>query len=132
MVCNSIQGLNTYTYCSLQTLCENCSLNSKLKNVLIFNSKLSRSNSDPFFVCVAEESSSSSDVWLNREQSMQTPVMMPSPHLTSTVMREPKRLRPEDSYMGVYTMPPEQQQHQHLTHPHTPQPHHHQTAMDYK
>lgn len=88
------------------------------------------------FSCVAEESSSSSsEVWLNREQSMQTPVMMPSPHLTSTVMREPKRLRPEDSYMGVYTMPPEQQQQQHPqhhTHPHTPQPHHHQTPMDYK
>ncbi|KAF4091293.1 hypothetical protein AMELA_G00035380 [Ameiurus melas] len=81
-----------------------------------------------------ESSSSSSEVWLNREQSMQTPVMMPSPHLTSTVMREPKRLRPEDSYMGVYTMPPEQQQQQHPqhhTHPHTPQPHHHQTPMDY-
>uniref|UniRef100_W5KDX2 Cohesin subunit SA n=1 Tax=Astyanax mexicanus TaxID=7994 RepID=W5KDX2_ASTMX len=61
----------------------------------------------------AEESSSSSDMWLNREQSMQTPVMMPSPHLTSTVMRDPKRLRPEDSYMGVYTMPPEQQQQPH-------------------
>uniref|UniRef100_A0A8B9KJ28 Stromal antigen 2b n=1 Tax=Astyanax mexicanus TaxID=7994 RepID=A0A8B9KJ28_ASTMX len=80
----------------------------------------------------------SSDMWLNREQSMQTPVMMPSPHLTSTVMRDPKRLRPEDSYMGVYTMPPEQQQQpqpppppQHHTHPQTPQPHHHQTPMDY-
>uniref|UniRef100_A0A672S8G5 Cohesin subunit SA n=1 Tax=Sinocyclocheilus grahami TaxID=75366 RepID=A0A672S8G5_SINGR len=60
-----------------------------------------------------EESSSSSEVWMSREQSMQTPVMMPSPHLTSTVMREPKRLRPEESYMG------------------TPQPQHHQTAIDY-
>ncbi|XP_046705064.1 cohesin subunit SA-2 isoform X2 [Silurus meridionalis] len=89
---------------------------------------------------LSEEESSSSEVWLNREQSMQTPVMMPSPHLTSTVMREPKRLRPEDSYMGVYTMPPEQQQQQqqqqqqhpqHHTHPHTPQPHHHQNPMDY-
>uniref|UniRef100_A0AAR2LA16 Cohesin subunit SA n=1 Tax=Pygocentrus nattereri TaxID=42514 RepID=A0AAR2LA16_PYGNA len=59
------------------------------------------------------ESSSSSEVWLNRDQSMQTPVMMPSPHLTSTVMRDTKRLRPEDSYMG------------------TPQPHHHQTPLDY-
>uniref|UniRef100_A0AAR2JQ12 Cohesin subunit SA n=1 Tax=Pygocentrus nattereri TaxID=42514 RepID=A0AAR2JQ12_PYGNA len=64
------------------------------------------------------ESSSSSEVWLNRDQSMQTPVMMPSPHLTSTVMRDTKRLRPEDSYMGVYTMPPEQQQPQ-------PPPQHH-------
>uniref|UniRef100_A0A673JMH6 Cohesin subunit SA n=1 Tax=Sinocyclocheilus rhinocerous TaxID=307959 RepID=A0A673JMH6_9TELE len=44
-----------------------------------------------------------------REQSMQTPIMMPSPHLTSTIMREPKRLRPEESYMGVYTMTPDQQ-----------------------
>uniref|UniRef100_A0A673GJN6 Cohesin subunit SA n=1 Tax=Sinocyclocheilus rhinocerous TaxID=307959 RepID=A0A673GJN6_9TELE len=60
-----------------------------------------------------EESSSSSEVWMSREQSMQTPVMMPSPHLTSTVMREPKHLRPEESYMG------------------TPQPQHHQTAIDY-
>uniref|UniRef100_A0A3B4D744 Cohesin subunit SA n=1 Tax=Pygocentrus nattereri TaxID=42514 RepID=A0A3B4D744_PYGNA len=82
-----------------------------------------------------EESSSSSEVWLNRDQSMQTPVMMPSPHLTSTVMRDTKRLRPEDSYMGVYTMPPEQQQPQpppqHHAPPQTPQPHHHQTPLDY-
>uniref|UniRef100_A0A672L0M2 STAG2 cohesin complex component n=1 Tax=Sinocyclocheilus grahami TaxID=75366 RepID=A0A672L0M2_SINGR len=69
------------------------------------------------------------EVWMNREQSMQTPIMMPSPHLTSTIMREPKRLRPEESYMGVYTMTPDQQQ-QH-THPQTPQPQHHQTPMDY-
>uniref|UniRef100_A0A8C0YSP2 Cohesin subunit SA n=2 Tax=Cyprinidae TaxID=7953 RepID=A0A8C0YSP2_CYPCA len=60
-----------------------------------------------------QESSSSSDIWMSREQSMQTPVMMPSPHLTSTIMREPKRLRPEESYMG------------------TPQPQHHQTPIDY-
>ncbi|XP_057204848.1 cohesin subunit SA-2 isoform X1 [Triplophysa rosa] len=76
-----------------------------------------------------ESSSSSSDLWMNREQSMPTPVMMPSPHLTSTVMREPKRLRPEESYMGVYTMTPDQQQ-QHA-HPPTLQPQHHQTTMDY-
>uniref|UniRef100_A0A8C1JAB9 Cohesin subunit SA n=1 Tax=Cyprinus carpio TaxID=7962 RepID=A0A8C1JAB9_CYPCA len=76
-----------------------------------------------------ESSSSSTEVWMNREQSMQTPIMMPSPHLTSTIMREPKRLRPEESYMGVYTMTPDQQQ-QH-THPQTPQPQHHQTPMDY-
>uniref|UniRef100_A0A671NU57 Cohesin subunit SA n=1 Tax=Sinocyclocheilus anshuiensis TaxID=1608454 RepID=A0A671NU57_9TELE len=49
------------------------------------------------------------EVWMSREQSMQTPIMMPSPHLTSTIMREPKRLRPEESYMGVYTMTPDQQ-----------------------
>uniref|UniRef100_A0A665VDM4 Cohesin subunit SA n=1 Tax=Echeneis naucrates TaxID=173247 RepID=A0A665VDM4_ECHNA len=54
-----------------------------------------------------EESSSSSEVW---QQSMQTPVMMPSPHLTSTAMRDPKRGR-DDSYMGT--------------------PQHHQTPMDY-
>uniref|UniRef100_A0A7N6FHQ7 Cohesin subunit SA n=1 Tax=Anabas testudineus TaxID=64144 RepID=A0A7N6FHQ7_ANATE len=57
------------------------------------------------------ESSSSSEVW---QQSMQTPVMMPSPHLTSTAMRDPKRGR-DDSYMGH--------------HQQTPQ--HHQTPMDY-
>ncbi|TRZ00970.1 hypothetical protein DNTS_021546 [Danionella cerebrum] len=74
-----------------------------------------------------ESSSSSSDMWMSREQSMQTPVMMPSPHLTSTIMREPKRLRPEESYMGVYSMTPD---HQHHTLPQTPQPHH-QTPMDY-
>uniref|UniRef100_A0A8C5CK84 Cohesin subunit SA n=1 Tax=Gadus morhua TaxID=8049 RepID=A0A8C5CK84_GADMO len=36
--------------------------------------------------------------------TLQTPVMMPSPHLTSTAMREPKRGR-DDSYMGVYPLP---------------------------
>uniref|UniRef100_A0A8D3DT15 Cohesin subunit SA n=1 Tax=Scophthalmus maximus TaxID=52904 RepID=A0A8D3DT15_SCOMX len=55
----------------------------------------------------ATESSSSSEVW---QQSMQTPVMMPSPHLTSTAMRDPKRGR-DDSFMGT--------------------PQHHQTPMDY-
>uniref|UniRef100_A0A8D0DDN7 Cohesin subunit SA n=1 Tax=Sander lucioperca TaxID=283035 RepID=A0A8D0DDN7_SANLU len=54
-----------------------------------------------------EESSSSSEVW---QQSMQTPVMLPSPHLTSTAMRDPKRGR-DDSFMGT--------------------PQHHQTPMDY-
>uniref|UniRef100_A0A8D0AMQ6 Cohesin subunit SA n=1 Tax=Sander lucioperca TaxID=283035 RepID=A0A8D0AMQ6_SANLU len=44
-----------------------------------------------------EESSSSSEVW---QQSMQTPVMLPSPHLTSTAMRDPKRGR-DDSFMGL-------------------------------
>uniref|UniRef100_A0A673BYZ2 Cohesin subunit SA n=1 Tax=Sphaeramia orbicularis TaxID=375764 RepID=A0A673BYZ2_9TELE len=51
--------------------------------------------------------SSSSEMW---QQSMQTPVMMPSPHLTSTAMRDPKRAR-DDSFMGT--------------------PQHHQTPMDY-
>uniref|UniRef100_A0A3Q2NQE3 Cohesin subunit SA n=1 Tax=Fundulus heteroclitus TaxID=8078 RepID=A0A3Q2NQE3_FUNHE len=56
-----------------------------------------------------EGESSSGDVW---QHSIQTPVMMPSPHLTSTAMRDPKRGR-DDSYLGVYT------------------PQHHQTPMDY-
>uniref|UniRef100_A0A8C3G9A4 Cohesin subunit SA n=1 Tax=Cyclopterus lumpus TaxID=8103 RepID=A0A8C3G9A4_CYCLU len=53
------------------------------------------------------EESSSSEVW---QQSMQTPVMLPSPHLTSTAMRDPKRGR-DDSFMGT--------------------PQHIQTPMDY-
>uniref|UniRef100_A0A8C5EHT9 SCD domain-containing protein n=1 Tax=Gouania willdenowi TaxID=441366 RepID=A0A8C5EHT9_GOUWI len=53
---------------------------------------------------ISSESSSSSEVW---QQSLQTPVMMPSPHLTSTAMRDPKRGR-DDSYMGVYALPHEQ------------------------
>lgn len=62
---------------------------------------------------------------------MQTPVMMPSPHLTSTAMRDAKRGR-DDSYMGVYNMPhDQQQQHQHPQH-HQQTPQHHQTPMDYK
>lgn len=74
------------------------------------------------------EESSSSEVW---QQSMQTPVMMPSPHLTSTAMRDPKRGR-DDSYMGVYPLPHDQQQpHQHPQH-HQQTPQHHQTPMDYK
>ncbi|XP_014810593.1 PREDICTED: cohesin subunit SA-2-like isoform X3 [Calidris pugnax] len=64
----------------------------------------------------AEESSSSDSMWLNREQTMHTPVMMQTPQLTSTIMREPKRLRPEENYMGVYPMQPE----------------HHQAPLDYK
>uniref|UniRef100_A0A673YAP2 Cohesin subunit SA n=1 Tax=Salmo trutta TaxID=8032 RepID=A0A673YAP2_SALTR len=64
-----------------------------------------------------ESSSCSTDaVWMNQEQNVQTPVMMPSPHLTSTGLRDPKKMRPEESYMGVY-LPPQQ--------------HHHQTPMDY-
>uniref|UniRef100_A0A8C8H480 Cohesin subunit SA n=1 Tax=Oncorhynchus tshawytscha TaxID=74940 RepID=A0A8C8H480_ONCTS len=58
-----------------------------------------------------ESSSCSTDaVWMNREQNVQTPVMMPSPHLSSTVLRDPKKMRPEESYMGQQ---------------------HHQTPMDY-
>uniref|UniRef100_A0A673HR09 Cohesin subunit SA n=1 Tax=Sinocyclocheilus rhinocerous TaxID=307959 RepID=A0A673HR09_9TELE len=66
-----------------------------------------------------DSSCSSSDVsmWVNREQSgPHTPVMMSSPHIVSTVMRDAKKLRPEQGYMGVYSMSNET--------PHTPlQPH---------
>uniref|UniRef100_A0A668UIG1 Cohesin subunit SA n=1 Tax=Oreochromis aureus TaxID=47969 RepID=A0A668UIG1_OREAU len=65
------------------------------------------------FWCSLNSSSSSDAVWMNREQNVQTPVMMHSPHLTSTVLRDPKKMRPEDSFT--------QQQ------PH-PQ---HQTTIDY-
>uniref|UniRef100_A0A8C4P0D3 SCD domain-containing protein n=1 Tax=Dicentrarchus labrax TaxID=13489 RepID=A0A8C4P0D3_DICLA len=51
------------------------------------------------------EGDSSDAVWVNREQNVQTPVMMHSPHLTSTVLRDPKKMRPEDSYTAAYTMP---------------------------
>uniref|UniRef100_A0A4W5KBN6 Cohesin subunit SA n=1 Tax=Hucho hucho TaxID=62062 RepID=A0A4W5KBN6_9TELE len=55
-----------------------------------------------------ESSSCSTDaVWMNREQNVQTPVMMPSPHLSSTVLRDPKKMRPEESYMGVYQQHPQ-------------------------
>ncbi|XP_038837191.1 cohesin subunit SA-2-like isoform X1 [Salvelinus namaycush] len=84
----------------------------------------------------AEESSSSSTDMSWQHQSMQTPVMMPSPHLTSTMMRGPGDMREEakrgrdDSYMGVYALPSDSQQH---PHPHTlPQtPQLHQTPIDY-
>uniref|UniRef100_A0A8C7GYZ0 Cohesin subunit SA n=1 Tax=Oncorhynchus kisutch TaxID=8019 RepID=A0A8C7GYZ0_ONCKI len=72
------------------------------------------------------EGCSTDAVWMNQEQNVQTPVMMPSPHLTSTVLRDPKKMRPDESYMGVYAMTSEQQ-HQQLP----PQQHHHQTPMDY-
>uniref|UniRef100_A0A672JPT5 Cohesin subunit SA n=1 Tax=Salarias fasciatus TaxID=181472 RepID=A0A672JPT5_SALFA len=64
-----------------------------------------------------ENSCSSSDAaWLNREQSAQTPMMMHSPHLTSTVLRDPKKMRPEDGYAAAqFTMPVEQQHHTQVT-----------------
>uniref|UniRef100_A0A7N6B0M1 Cohesin subunit SA n=1 Tax=Anabas testudineus TaxID=64144 RepID=A0A7N6B0M1_ANATE len=72
------------------------------------------------FSLAEENSCSSSDaVWMNREQNVQTPVMMHSPHLTSTVLKDPKKMRAEDSYSGAYAMPTEQ-------HPQQP------AAMDYK
>uniref|UniRef100_A0A452VK63 Stromal antigen 2 n=1 Tax=Ursus maritimus TaxID=29073 RepID=A0A452VK63_URSMA len=61
------------------------------------------------------EGISSDSMWLSREQTLHTPVMMQTPQLTSTIMREPKRLRPEDSFMNVYPMQTE----------------HHQTPLDY-
>uniref|UniRef100_A0AAX7URG8 Cohesin subunit SA n=1 Tax=Astatotilapia calliptera TaxID=8154 RepID=A0AAX7URG8_ASTCA len=61
------------------------------------------------------EGDSSDAVWMNREQNVQTPVMMHSPHLTSTVLRDPKKMRPEDSFTATFTMPAEQ-------HPHQPVP----------
>uniref|UniRef100_A0AAQ4RBR0 Cohesin subunit SA n=1 Tax=Gasterosteus aculeatus aculeatus TaxID=481459 RepID=A0AAQ4RBR0_GASAC len=54
-------------------------------------------------------------VWMNREPNAQTPLMMHSPHLTSTVLRDPKKMRPEDSYTAAFAMPTEQ-------HPHQPAP----------
>uniref|UniRef100_A0A8C3ALF2 STAG2 cohesin complex component n=1 Tax=Cyclopterus lumpus TaxID=8103 RepID=A0A8C3ALF2_CYCLU len=75
-----------------------------------------------------EEESSSSEVW---QQSMQTPVMLPSPHLTSTAMRDPKRGR-DDSFMGVYPLPQDQQQPHQLPQHHQQTPQHIQTPMDYK
>uniref|UniRef100_A0A4W6FQH7 Cohesin subunit SA n=1 Tax=Lates calcarifer TaxID=8187 RepID=A0A4W6FQH7_LATCA len=56
------------------------------------------------------EGDSSDAVWMNREQNVQTPVMIHSPHLTSTVLRDPKKMRPEDSFTAAYTMPAEQHQ----------------------
>lgn len=82
---------------------------------------------------VAEENSCSSTdaVWMNREQNVQTPVMMHSPHLTSTVLRDPKKMRPEESFAAAYTMPTEQHPHQPVT-PQQQTHHHHQAAIDYK
>uniref|UniRef100_A0A8B9K5W5 STAG2 cohesin complex component n=1 Tax=Astyanax mexicanus TaxID=7994 RepID=A0A8B9K5W5_ASTMX len=56
------------------------------------------------------EGGSDAGVWMAREQSVQqTPVMMTSPHMTSTVLREAKKLRPDEGYVGVYTMSNEPQ-----------------------
>ncbi|XP_038630919.1 cohesin subunit SA-2 isoform X5 [Scyliorhinus canicula] len=55
------------------------------------------------------EEESNDGSWISREHSLQSPLMMQTPQLTSTVMREAKRLRPEEeSYMGVYQMPQHQ------------------------
>ncbi|GAA6078020.1 cohesin subunit SA-2a, partial [Tachysurus ichikawai] len=76
-----------------------------------------------------EESSCSStdaSMWMAREQQPQTPMMMSPPHMmmssshmTSTVLRDAKKLRPEEGYVGVYTMS-NQTQHNTLQQPHTP------------
>lgn len=68
---------------------------------------------------------------MNREQNVQTPVMMHSPHLTSTVLRDPKKMRPEDSYAAAYAMPTEQHPHQPVP-PQQQQHHPHQDTIDYK
>uniref|UniRef100_A0A8C3G9H6 Cohesin subunit SA n=1 Tax=Cyclopterus lumpus TaxID=8103 RepID=A0A8C3G9H6_CYCLU len=65
------------------------------------------------------------------KRNMQTPVMLPSPHLTSTAMRDPKRGR-DDSFMGVYPLPQDQQQPHQLPQHHQQTPQHIQTPMDYK
>ncbi|TNN88658.1 Cohesin subunit SA-2 [Liparis tanakae] len=79
-----------------------------------------------------ENSCSSSDaVWMNREQNVQTPVMMHSPHLSSTVLRDPKKMRPEDGYTAAFTMPTEQLPHQPVPLQPPPPHQHHQTAIDY-
>uniref|UniRef100_A0A8C7YJ15 Cohesin subunit SA n=1 Tax=Oryzias sinensis TaxID=183150 RepID=A0A8C7YJ15_9TELE len=64
----------------------------------------------------AEENSciSSDAVWMNREQSVSTPLMMHSPHLTSTVLRDPKKMRQEQSCTTAFIMPTEQHQQQPL------------------
>uniref|UniRef100_A0A8C7YJV4 Cohesin subunit SA n=1 Tax=Oryzias sinensis TaxID=183150 RepID=A0A8C7YJV4_9TELE len=63
-------------------------------------------------------------VWMNREQSVSTPLMMHSPHLTSTVLRDPKKMRQEQSCTTAFIMPTEQHQQQPL--------HQQQAAIDYK
>uniref|UniRef100_A0AAR2KQQ9 Cohesin subunit SA n=1 Tax=Pygocentrus nattereri TaxID=42514 RepID=A0AAR2KQQ9_PYGNA len=51
------------------------------------------------------EGGSDAGVWMPREPTVQqTPVMMSSPHMASTVLREAKKLRPDEGYVGVYTM----------------------------
>uniref|UniRef100_A0A674MTY4 Cohesin subunit SA n=1 Tax=Takifugu rubripes TaxID=31033 RepID=A0A674MTY4_TAKRU len=60
-----------------------------------------------------ENSCSSSDSpWLNRDQNLQTPVMMQSPHPNPNAVRDSKKMRPEDGYMMAYTMPAVQHPHQ--------------------
>uniref|UniRef100_A0A674NK08 STAG2 cohesin complex component a n=1 Tax=Takifugu rubripes TaxID=31033 RepID=A0A674NK08_TAKRU len=56
--------------------------------------------------------SSSDSPWLNRDQNLQTPVMMQSPHPNPNAVRDSKKMRPEDGYMMAYTMPAVQHPHQ--------------------
>lgn len=89
--------------------------------------------------CVADENSCSSTdaVWANCEQNVQTPVLMHSPHLTSTALRGQKKMTPEDGYMAAYSMPTEQLPHHPVLDPQQQQQqqqreHHPPAAMDYK
>lgn len=80
--------------------------------------------------CVVEENScsSSDSPWLNRDQNPQTPVMAQSPHPNSNAVRDPKKMRPEDSFMMAYTMPTVQHPHQAVPSLQQQQ----QAAVDYK
>ncbi|XP_075876525.1 cohesin subunit SA-2-like isoform X1 [Nelusetta ayraudi] len=88
-----------------------------------------------------ENSCSSTDaVWANCKQNVQTPVLMHSPHLTSTALRGQKKMTPEDGYMAAYSMPAEQLPHHPVLAPQQQQPqqqpqqqreHHPPAAMDY-
>lgn len=101
-------------------------------HIIIATASVKYKKCKKLFSQAEENSCSSSDTaWMNREQNVQTPVMMHSPHLTSTVLRDPKKMRPEDSYTAAYTMPTEQHPHQPVATQQQPH-HHHQAAMDYK
>ncbi|TWW74884.1 Cohesin subunit SA-2 SCC3 -like protein 2 [Takifugu flavidus] len=81
---------------------------------------------------VEENSCSSSDSpWLNRDQNLQTPVMMQSPHPNSNAVRDSKKMRPEDGYMMAYTMPAVQHPHQAVPLQQQQHHQHHQAAVDY-
>lgn len=84
--------------------------------------------------CVVEENScsSSDSPWLNRDQNLQTPVMMQSPHPNSNAVRDSKKMRPEDGYMMAYTMPTVQHPHQAVPLQQQQHHQHHQAAVDYK
>lgn len=104
-----------------------------LKCVLLYISSVALSkNGAVICFCVVEENScsSSDSPWLNPDQNLQTPVMMQSPHPNSNAVRDSKKMRPEDGYMMVYTMPTVQHPHQAV--PLQQHHQHHQAAVDYK